>query len=112
MNISFMVYNINAYTKIYGDPDYQRSYVQNEVEIRWVSDPLKVGVELAERTEQSINSDGDSNGSTFGTAYLSIRDTRKCTIYAYEPKNENDLKYIIILGHETLHCFRGEFHKE
>ena len=38
-------------------------------------------------------------------------DSKRCTIYVVEPKNMDDIDRFRIMGHEVLHCARGEYHK-
>lgn len=33
-----------------------------------------------------------------------------CVIYAEVPKDNNDRRRMLYLGHEVLHCFVGDFH--
>ena len=42
---------------------------------------------------------------------LALWDGNNCTIYTKVPKHLDD-KYMTLLGHEILHCFRGSFHKD
>lgn len=72
------------------------------VTIQWVSDDYEVDRAFGEYNEST-------GKSVLGLAQPDI-ENGKCVIYAHVPKNEYDLKLLEALGHETLHCFAGQFH--
>jgi len=36
--------------------------------------------------------------------------TVKCAVWAFKPEGEHDYRYLQTLGHEVLHCFKGNYH--
>lgn len=52
---------------------------------------------------------GDLVGETVG--YAEWRGN-KCKIWALEPVGTEDYEAMVTLGHEMLHCFRGDYHDE
>ena len=83
-------------------PRVIRNHFKSEtVQINWVSETSEVNTKLVEYEEQT----GQEIG---GMADWTTE--KNCTIWAYEPRGEDDRKYLEILGHEMLHCFRGHFH--
>ncbi len=96
---------------------YNGSMFKNFSEITWISDPLEVSDKLREHNVKKGKMDEDGSypigGETIGLATFNY-DNNKCTIWAYEPKGAEtiiDEKYMEILGHEVMHCFRGNFHE-
>lgn len=69
--------------------------------IRWVNDPIEVNKHL-------IDYEDIRNKEVMGLAEAT---PDQCVIYAYEPRGRFDENYLEALGHEVLHCFRGDFHK-
>jgi len=85
------------------DPtNYTGSMNLLETKVVWVSDPIEVGKKLRRYNEEN-------DKRAIGLAQWDRYDA-ECTIWAYEPKNRYDSKYMRILGHELLHCFRGRYH--
>lgn len=90
------------------------TYSKDIATIRWVSDPLEVSKKLTDeeirygyRGEDgfrinSLGIGGHAEHSFFGD----------CTVWAYEPRSEDDKEYMRYLGHEMMHCFRGSFHEQ
>lgn len=74
--------------------------------ITWVRDAGAVEAKFKEIDE---NYKGDLIGETVG--YAEWRGN-KCKIWALEPINEEDFGAMANLGHEMLHCFRGDYHDE
>lgn len=79
----------------------QFSTTTETMTVRWVSDPVEVRKVLDEYFAQT--------GKLPVGLSMIIGDN--CVIYAFEPEYEND-RYMQILGHESLHCFRGVFHEQ
>lgn len=82
-----------------------KTFVVGTNTVQWISDPEKVNEafklqELTEPTPEGKERTG-----------LSVYTGRKCTIYAYEPSGAEDEVRMYVLGHEMLHCFRGDYHK-
>ena len=69
--------------------------------IIWVRDPIVLGKRLAKRELET------------GTKFNGIQtwDGDDCVIWAYEPEDEYDQARVRTLGHELLHCYKGNFHE-
>jgi len=99
---------IGIYKMIY-EKDIEEKYLETEhlrvVIIEWISDPIKVG-----RAIEKSNKRRDL-GDPSWTEGLAQNNGKDCTIWAYEPSGTWERSYMVILGHEMMHCFRGGFHK-
>ena len=85
---------------IKGDRDHQ------EVQIRWVRvDPTKIGPLCASVMKQRF--DPERMPQACATYSFAANGTPTCTIYAPVPRGEFGME---TFGHETLHCFVGNFH--
>lgn len=93
------VTNTVGLTVSVGEPLSFSTTTEN-MQIRWVSDPVQVREVLDEYWRQT--------GKLAVGLSMTIND--KCVIYAFEPKYEND-RSMNILGHEFTHCMRGTFHE-
>lgn len=82
------------------------TFIKDVATIEWISDPVKVSVELEEAT-QLLSHEGDRVNGMAGRGLFGT-----CTIWAYEPRGEHDSEYMLILGHEMMHCFRGRYHEK
>ena len=92
---------------------YKPDRMLNTAVIEWVSDPLDVGAELLKINIERgyIDEVGYVGGGRIGGLAEYQDGDRHCRIFAYEPAGAWDTKYMEILGHEALHCFRGNFHE-
>ena len=82
------------------EPAPELPMLENTILLTWSED-----MEEANRISQEI----------FGTDVIGLAgynlETGVCTIYAPMPKGEDDKDAMETLGHETLHCFVGNFHE-
>lgn len=82
----------------------------NQSVIQWVYDDNLIN----QKFEEYYNETGKkiSGLAVFSNSFdYGGKTTTLCTIYAPLPTGENDKQSLIILGHETLHCFSGQFHE-
>ena len=75
---------------------------KKSMSVTWVSDP-----ETVRKAIEQYDKQNPGEGTTL--AFAKWKGNR-CTIYAYEPKMEGD-ENMVTLGHEMLHCFRGDYHE-
>lgn len=83
--------------------------------IRWVHEPNKVEIVLAEYNKILNVKDGIK---TIGLALRFMDSEKLCTIYAHRPKTldefidketRENLQLLSVVGHELMHCFSKEF---
>lgn len=85
--------------------DYHPTMDKEVMQIRWERDPEKVQKALTKYEKKNYYWEGS-------LIALALWKGNKCTIYALEPDNQYDSEAIDTLGHEMLHCFKGEYHDE
>lgn len=73
--------------------------------VQWINNPEQIEAAFLEADKTLPTPDGLTRTG------LAIYNTKECTVYAYEPADVNDRERIYVLGHEILHCFRGDYHK-
>lgn len=75
---------------------------QGPVEVAWVrADDVQRVCQGFSRRKEFLAVLGCSRWST---------ESRRCEIYAPEPRSESDLQRFATLGHELMHCFDGNWH--
>lgn len=87
---------------VYASESFHFPLHKRTMTITWESDPVKINKAIKEYMIQNPNIapiDG-----------LALWKGNKCTIYTLEPQEDYD-ENMTLLGHETLHCFRGMFHE-
>lgn len=93
--ILLLFIGVHAYADTLKYPDQR-----NTMTIYWESDPVKVQ-KAVYKWNRKHNDDVEAVAFWKGN---------RCTIYALEPEYDMDWN-MTLLGHEALHCFRGNFHK-
>ncbi len=78
--------------------------VENSVVlIKWINEPTLVQERLDRATIELAKDDGEVIGlSSYGVS--------DCTIWAYDPMETGNTKLMEVLGHEVLHCYKGQYH--
>ena len=82
-----------------------KTFVVGTNTVRWITDPTSI--------QEAFNKANETEQAPSGMLRtgLAVYNTKDCTIYAYEPTDVNDRERMYVLGHELLHCFRGDYHK-
>lgn len=80
---------------------------QDSVSIEWISEPEIVNPILQAETERM----GYKYHHVSGIADITYLSDNRCTIWALEPEDQYDEERMRTLGHEFLHCFKGQFHE-
>lgn len=84
--------------------EYHPTMDLSVTKVTWVRDDGEIAKAFEEYT---LKNPLPENSYLAGLAHFS---DDSCTIYAYEPINEHDIDLLDTLGHELLHCFRGDWH--
>ena len=98
-------HTVSAYSISVTQIPYHPDMDRKSSTITWIRDPKIVNEKLTALDKKY----GDIQGTTVGYAEWK---SGKCKIWALEPINEYDREAMDTLGHEMLHCFRGDFHDE
>jgi hypothetical protein len=93
----------NTYAEVNPEP------ILDTVVIQWVY--FETVDEVHDYCSKNVVSNAKDDEVIIGCAEYN-REGATCTIYAAVPKFVDDDERMDTLGHEVLHCFAGDFHKD